>query len=489
MPGPHRRLYISAARKSSGKTCLAIGLLRALRQRGLQVQPFKKGPDYIDPMWLSRAAGKPCYNLDFNTQNEEEILAAAGRSHQSDCSVVEGNKGLFDGMATDGSDSNAALAKLLQAPVALVLDCEGMTRGIAPLALGYQQFDADVAWAGVILNRTGGSRHEAKLVRALEEHTDLAVLGAIGRSGAMELAERHLGLVTCAERNDADALIERFARTVADSIDLDELAAPAAASPLPDPEPASAPPAPDLRIGCARDAAFNFHYADDLEWFAELGAELVPFDALQDAEPPAMDGLWLSGGFPETQARALSQNASMREALHAQLAAGLPAYAECGGLMYLSRRISWQGETWPMVGIIAGDCVVEERPQGRGLVQLEATEDFPWPGVEPGQTVPAHEFHYSRMENMEDGEKWGWKVRRGAGIAAEADGLVACNLFASYSHLRHTARFEWVRHFLDFVRECSGNRKTLRAEADRIRAMTKGTLEGSVRLLRDDRNR
>ena len=454
MPGPHRRLYISAARKSSGKTCLSVGLLRALRQRGLQMQPFKKGPDYIDPMWLGRAAGCPCYNLDFNTQSNEEILTTASRGGNPDCVVIEGNKGLFDGMAADGSDSNAALAKLLRAPVVLVLDCEGMTRGVAPLALGYQQFDADVAWAGVVLNRTGGSRHEAKLVRTLEEHTDLAVLGAIGRSGAMKLTERHLGLITCAEQDDADALINRFARTVADSVNLDELAAPAAAPSAPEPAPAL--PTPDLRIGIARDAAFNFHYTDDMEWFAKLGAELVPFDTLHDAEPPAMDGLWLSGGFPETQARALSENAAMREALRDRLAAGLPAYAECGGLMYLSRQLSWQGEAWPMVGIIEGDCAVEERPQGRGLTQLEATEDFPWPSVASGQPVPAHEFHYSRLENLEDGENWGWKVRRGAGVTGARDGLVRYNLFASYSHLRHTERFEWVRHFLDFVRACSG---------------------------------
>lgn len=454
MPGPHRRLYISAARKSSGKTCLSVGLLRALRQRGLKVQPFKKGPDYIDPMWLGRASGRPCYNLDFNTQSAEEILGTASRGDPSDCALIEGNKGLFDGVAADGSDSNAALAKLLHAPVALVLDCEGMTRGVAPLALGYQQFDADVAWAGIILNRTGGSRHEAKLVQALEEHTDLAVLGALGRSDAMKLDERHLGLITCAEQDDADALIDRFARTIADGVNLDELATPAAAPSAPEPAPAL--PAPDLRIGVARDAAFNFHYADDLEWFSKLGAELVPFDTLHDAAPPAMDGLWLSGGFPETQARPLSENAAMREALRDRLAKGLPAYAECGGLMYLSRQLFWQGETWPMVGIIEGDCVVEERPQGRGLAQLEATKDFPWPGVAPGQPVPAHEFHYSRLENLEGGEPWGWKVRRGTGVAEARDGLVRYNLFAGYSHLRHTARFEWVRHFLDFVRACSG---------------------------------
>lgn len=453
MAGQHRRIYLSASRKSSGKTCLSVGLLHTLVQRGATIQPFKKGPDYIDPMWLSHAAGRPCYNLDYNTQNHQEILDTAARGSAADYALIEGNLGLFDGMAEDGSDSNAALAKLLQAPVALVLDCEGMARGIAPLVLGYQQFDPELRWAGVILNRTAGSRHESKLVHAVEQHTDLPVLGAVGRSPDMELAERHLGLITHAEQADAAQCIEKMGRVVADSVDAEKLFS-LAGGPDTVPEtgtPASAPE-PDLRIGYARDAAFGFYYADDLEWFARLGAELIPFDTLRDTDLPEMDGLWIGGGFPETQAETLSANAAMKEALRDRIAAGLPTYAECGGLMYLSRQISWEGRIHDMVGIVPGDCVMNSSPQGRGLVELETTGDFPWPEVSSGLQVPAHEFHYSRLENLDGDLRWGWRVRRGTGTAEEMDGLILGNLFASYCHLRHTERFEWIRYFLEFVK-------------------------------------
>ena len=450
MSGPHRRLYLSAARKSSGKTCIAAGLLRALRGRGLAVAPFKKGPDYIDPMWLARAAGRTCRNLDFHTQTELEIRAAAAAAGGG-CALIEGNKGLFDGVAEDGSDSNAALAKLLDAPVLLALDCEGATRGVAPLVQGYQRFDEAVRYAGAVLNRTGGSRHEAKLRRALEAHTDLPVLGALGRTPELELEERHLGLVTCAEQADAEERLERMAGAVARGVDLDRLLDADAPAP-PEAAPAIAGPGPELRIGYARDAAFGFYYPDDLERFAECGARLLPFDALTDDAPPDADALWLGGGFPETQAAALAANAPMRAALRERLAGGLPAYAECGGLMYLTRRLRCRGMDWDMVGAVAADCAVEERPQGRGLAQLEATADFPWPGVAPGTAAPAHEFHYSRLENLPAGVRWGWRVRRGDGIVPGADGLVQGNLFASYCHLRHTSRFAWVRHFTEFVR-------------------------------------
>ena len=405
-------------------------------------------------MWLSHAAGRPCYNLDYNTQSHQEILDTAARGSATDYALIEGNLGLFDGMAEDGSDSNAALAKLLQAPVALVLDCEGMTRGIAPLVLGYQQFDPELRWAGVILNRTAGSRHESKLVHAVEQHTDLSVLGAVGRSPDMELAERHLGLITHAEQADAAQCIEKMGRVVADSVDAERLFS-LAGGPDITPEtgtPASTPES-DLRIGYARDAAFGFYYADDLEWFARLGTELIPFDTLRDTDLPEMDGLWIGGGFPETQAETLSANAAMKEALRDRIAAGLPTYAECGGLMYLSRQISWEGQTHEMVGIVPGDCVMNSSPQGRGLVELETTGDFPWPEVSPGMQVPAHEFHYSCLENLDSDLRWGWQVRRGTGTAEEMDGLILGNLFASYCHLRHTERFEWIRYFLEFVRK------------------------------------
>ena len=450
MSRPTGRIYLSATRKSSGKTCIATGLLRALRERGHTVSPYKKGPDYIDPMWLGKAAGQPCYNLDFHTQSHDEILACAGRAEG--LAVIEGNKGLYDGVSTDGSDSNAALARTLGAPVVLVLDCEGMTRGVAPLVLGYREFDPEVRFAGVILNRTAGSRHEGKLRRALEEHTDVPVLGVLGRQEGLELAERHLGLIPCAEQDDAEDRIRRMADTVEQGVDLAALVEAAGQDSARESRTVQTPPTPVIRIGYPHDAAFGFYYADDLERFALLGAELVPFDTLRDDEPPEVDGLWIGGGFPETRAEGLSRNVSMRFALRERIQSGLVTYAECGGLMYLSRGILYEGATHEMVAAVPADCEVLPRPQGRGLVELEATADFPWPGVEAGRNVPAHEFHYSRLTGLPDDCRYGWKMRRGDGFGDGRDGLVSGSIFATYSHLRHTDRFEWIRHFVAHVR-------------------------------------
>ncbi|MBF0093674.1 MAG: AAA family ATPase, partial [Alphaproteobacteria bacterium] len=218
------RLFISAAHKSSGKTTLTIGLCAALTARGLRVQPFKKGPDYIDPMWLGLASGGICRNLDFNTQSSAEIAAMFRRfSAGADISLVEGNKGLHDGIDVAGSDSSAALAKVVDAPVILVVDASGITRGVAPLLVGYRAFDPDVRIAGVILNKVAGVRHESKLRAAVDRYTDLPVVGAVRRSTDLEIVERHLGLVPSNEAAEARAVVGRIREAVAAQVDLDRL--------------------------------------------------------------------------------------------------------------------------------------------------------------------------------------------------------------------------------------------------------------------------
>ena len=220
------RLLISAAHKSSGKTTLSIGLCAALRQRGLAVQAFKKGPDFIDPMWLSLATGRDCHNLDFFLMGRKEILRTfSTRSQNAGVSIIEGNKGLYDGLSLDGSNSNAALATLLKTPVVLVIDARGMTRGIAPLILGYQAFDKDIRIAGVILNQLGGSRHEAKLRAVIEHYTDTPVLGAVHHDDRLTIVERHLGLMPSNEATEARTKIDAIASVIAESVDLDRLLA------------------------------------------------------------------------------------------------------------------------------------------------------------------------------------------------------------------------------------------------------------------------
>jgi cobyrinic acid a,c-diamide synthase len=378
------QFLISAAHKSSGKTMVSVGLAAAFSARGLRVQPFKKGPDYIDPMWLARASGQPCYNLDFNTQTEAEIRALFARhAGRADLALIEGNKGLHDGIDIEGHDSSAALAKLVNAPVILVIDVTGITRGVAPLVLGCQVFDRNVAIKGVILNRVASARQEGKLRQTLERYIDVPVIGAIGRDPALVVRERHLGLTTPDETEAFDKTIGRLRLAVEQGVNLDRVlefarGAPAKWPPLansgrdlssPGAERAAA--RPDVRIAVARDTAFGFYYPDDLEALERAGADLVFFNTLQDTRLPEADGLFIGGGFPETQMPALAANSGLRAQIRQAAETGLPIYAECGGLMYLTRSITWGSQVHEMIGFIPADTVMHSAPQGRGLVELE----------------------------------------------------------------------------------------------------------------------
>ena len=456
------RIFISAAHKSSGKTTISIGLCAALSENQLNVQPFKKGPDYIDPMWLGLAAGQPCYNLDFYTMANDEIVSTFSQhADTADISLIEGNKGLYDGLDLDGSNSNAALSKLLQSPVVLVIDARGMTRGIAPLILGYQHFDKDVKIAGVILNQLGGHRHEQKLRAVIEHYTDVPVVGAVHHNPDLEIIERHLGLMPSNESDAAREKIQKLGNVIAAQVDLARLEQIAQSATVlaakPDHDTPLIPA--DIRIGIARDAAFGFYYPDDLAAFKQAGAELVFFDTLADEQLPDVDGLFIGGGFPETQMQKISQNLKMRTSIQQALENGLPCYAECGGLMYLARSIRWQGQQQQMVGVIPADVVMHERPQGRGYIRLQTTTDAPWPIHDnPEQVICGHEFHYSALENLPDNLVYAFKINRGTGINGKHDGIVYKNLLANYAHLRSTQQSPWVRGFVNYVRKC----KTLR---------------------------
>ncbi len=453
--------FISAAHKSSGKTTISLGLCAALKSRNLKVRPFKKGPDYIDPMWLSKAAGLDCHNLDFNTMHTEEIQRTF-QQYASDCdiSLIEGNKGLYDGLNLDGSNSNAALAILLNAPVILVIDARGMTRGIAPLILGYQAFEADLNIAGVILNQLGGSRHESKLRAVIDHYTDVPVIGAVHHDKELEIVERHLGLIPSNEMSEAQKRIELLGQRITQQVDLDLLIGIANKAEFsfhsnPASQPAGFKLANPCRIGIARDAAFGFYYPGDIEAFQQAGAELVYFDTLKDDKLPPVDGLFIGGGFPETQMTALEANVSMRQSIHDAIEAGLPVYAECGGLMYLTRSLSWKQQRCEMVGAIPADTVMHEKPKGRGYVKIEETENHPWPATEmdkANREIAAHEFHYSSLDNV-NGVKFAYHVRRGTGIDGVHDGIVHKNVLGCYAHLRDVDQNHWVRRFLQFVQQ------------------------------------
>ncbi len=469
------RVLISAAHKSSGKTTITLGLCAALSAQGLVVQPFKKGPDYIDPMWLSQASGHDCFNLDPYLMTPDQITTCFTRhGAQANIRIVEGNKGLYDGLALDGSNSNAALAELLDLPVVLVLDARGMTRGIAPLILGYQAFDPRIRIVGVILNQLGGARHESKLRAVIEHYTDVMVLGAIAHDPRLALVERHLGLMPNHEMQSAAQRVRDIGELIAAQVDLASLlqavsySAPTLWPPASQAAVAAARPATAarIRIGLARDKAFGFYYSDDLLALQAVGAEIVPFNTLNDVCLPEVDGLFIGGGFPEMFMAELAANSALRANIRAAIESGLPVYAECGGLMYLARTLRWKEAVFNMVGALPVDVVMHDRPVGRGYVELQATADAPW-GVMTSAAAPTlrgHEFHYSSLENIAPDLKFAYRVLRGHGVDGECDGIVYRNVLASYTHLRQGAGSDWVDQFVNFV----GRQKSARVASTKV---------------------
>jgi len=420
------------------------------------VQTFKKGPDYIDPMWLGHASGRYCYNLDFYTMSASEITDKFSQHmHSADIGIIEGNKGLYDGLDLDGSNSNAALAKQLQAPVVLVIDSRGMTRGIAPLVLGYQNFDKDINIRGVILNQVGGSRHESKLRAILEHYTDVTVLGAVHKNSMINIDERHLGLTPSNEDTFADNKIKVIADSIRAQVDLQDLISIAKTAPT---EPCieldaiiDTPQFSDkVKVGIFHDEAFGFYYPDDIDALKNAGADIIYINSLTEKSLPEIDGLFIGGGFPEARMQELSANTSMRNAVFTAIDNGLPTYAECGGLMYLARKIQWQGQSSEMVGVIDGDIMMHDKPQGRGYIQLSQNESHPWP-VKTNDKIFAHEFHYSSLDNLSTEYPYAYKVLRGTGINGKEDGLIYKNLLANYAHLRNTDSCPWAQSFIDKI--------------------------------------
>ena len=460
------RFFISAAHKSSGKTTLSLGLSAALRLRGLAVQPFKKGPDYIDPLWLTVAAGRTCRNLDHHTMSDQEIIDFYHRhAAGADVAVIEGNKGLHDGVDLNGRDSSAGLARLLKAPVLLVIDAGGITRGIAPLLMGYQQFDPEVKIGGVILNKVSGPRHESKLRAAVEHYTDIPVLGAVYRSADVAIDERHLGLIPANEASESQAKITAIATAIAQQVDLDrvlDMARAAPGLPAPAAKPVVAAVAATRRVGIARDAAFGFYYAEDIEALKAEGFSPVYFDTMNDRQLPRnLDGLFIGGGFPETHMDALTANDSLRHEIRAAITGGMPVYAECGGMMYLTRSITWNGKTCAMVGALDADTVMNPRPQGRGYVRLRETAASLWSKRPDDAVICGHEFHYAGLQNLSPDTRFAYDVVRGYGIDGHHDGMVKFNTLASFAHLRGVGTNPWPQRFAGFMRQCSSINKSM----------------------------
>ncbi|MCB1801453.1 MAG: cobyrinate a,c-diamide synthase, partial [Gammaproteobacteria bacterium] len=318
--------------------------------------------------------------------------------------------------------------------------------------------------AGVILNKVGGSRHEAKLRAVIEHYTDVRVIGSVHKSDELVIDERHLGLVPSNEIGSSQGQIARMAELVRQQVDLDALRELAATSRVPaapgGPLPDVVPVGDTIRLAYANDAAFGFYYAGDLEAMRAAGAELVPFSPLSDTALPLCDGVFLGGGFPETHMQALEENGAMRAALAAYIENDGPVYAECGGLMYLCERLTWNGKTRKMAGVIPAGVSMHRKPQGRGYVRLRETAAHPWPlSVDGSEPVSAHEFHYSALDEVPPGFAFAYEVERGFGLDGAHDGLRYRNLLASYAHLRDTRSHPWAARFVAFVRKVRDRQK------------------------------
>ncbi len=445
--------YISAAHKSSGKTIISLGLCAAFKQKSLNVQTFKKGPDYIDPIWLSKASGNPCYNLDFYNMSDDEIIQLyQNQSSNSDIDIIEGNKGLFDGMSVAGGDANADLAKLLMTPVILVIDSTGITRGVAPLLSGYQVFDKEINIAGVILNKVASERHESKLIQAINYYTDIPVVGCIRRSKALIIDERHLGLIPVNETPQSQTFIKKVTNIITNQVDLNILVnfnCIKSNKKIINTYTNINRIKEKIIIAIAKDAVFNFYYQDDLDKFESLGVKIKYFDTLKDNNLPICDGLFIGGGFPEMQLEALNANQSLLADIKTKIEQDLPTYVECGGLMYLTNSITYNKKTYSMMGVIDADTYMMSKPVGRGYVELEPTDEHCWAGV--SKHIYAHEFHYSKLKNISSNTRYAFNILRGVGVNNKFDGIMKYNLLASYTHLHNVASNAWVIQFVNFI--------------------------------------
>lgn len=448
------RLVIGAPHGRSGKTTFTLGLLRAFARQGIAVQPFKKGPDYIDTSWHTAAAGCTSRNLDAFFMRKQEICSSVyNQSLEKNITIIEGAMGLYDGLDLQGSSSTAEVAKITRSPVLLVVDATRMTRSVAAMVMGYQHFDPDVQIVGVVLNKMAKARHEKLAREAINEFCKIPVVGAIPKDINLCIPDRHLGLVTNAEMTETNKLLDYLADVISEHVDLQEVLSLAQKAPeLPQsgenlnsdlskymPKNRGLMP----KIGVIQDAAFSFYYPENLEALKSLGADVVSISALSDNQlPDDLDGLYIGGGFPEVFAAELEDNMALRYQIKQAGEKGLPIYAECGGLMYLGRSIRNSDQSFAMVGLLPFDTQMERKPQGHGYTIMKANPGQPW--FDENLEIKGHEFHNSRIINLEPDLEFGFIVNRGRGIDGQHDGIFYKNVFAAYNHIHALGCPEWA---------------------------------------------
>ena len=455
-------IVIAGLAGGSGKSVVAVGLAAALTKAGRKVVPFKKGPDYIDAGWMKLAAGHPCYNLDPFLMDEEVIRQSfLAHSAGADLAIVEGNRGLYDGVNAEGGYSTADLALTLNMPVLLVVNCTKTTRTVAAMVLGCQRLDERIDIRGVVLNQIGTERHRAIVTQAVENYTGLPVLGAVPRMKRDIFPMRHLGVTPHQEYEGSAAAIDFLAATMTEHLDLariEEIMAPigesitsvgAAAIPENGAEDVK------LRIGILMDAAFQFYYSENLEALERLGAELIMINALTANTLPAIDGLYIGGGFPETSAAELAANETFRQSVKQAAESGLPIYAECGGLIYLGESIVLNGQEYPLAGVFPIRFGMSKRPQAHGYSTFTVEGENPFYGT--GTEIKGHEFRYSTILDWQgQPEQLVLNMTRGQGFRSGRDGLTMNNVLALYTHVHADGTPQWAEGFMDRCRRQKG---------------------------------
>jgi len=450
MNQPCPRLIIAALRGGAGKTIISVALASALKRRGIAVTPFKKGPDYIDAAWLSQAASCSCHNLDTFLMGTQQVArsfsrhALAGR-----IALIEGNRGLYDGVNAAGEFSTAELAKLLHAPVVLVVDCDKITRTVAALVLGCCHLDSAVDIRGVILNKVSSNRHARVVKQSIEDYCHLPVFGTVPRLKELKFTERQLGLIPPQEHGSLDEALSQAAKIAEECLDIDGLIRVARGSTPWQMENFSSAVHPNnvvsepVTIGIIRDVAFQFYYEENIEALIDGGAKIVQISALDEKILPPVDALYIGGGFPETQAKQLADNEEFRSSLRKAAEEGLPIYAECGGFMYLGESLTIGDQHYPMVGALPVAFEMEKRPQGHGYTTLVVDRENPFFPI--GTSLNGHEFHYGRILSRKNEEEvyTACHVLRGTGMGKERDGMVRKNILAGFTHLHALGTPEW----------------------------------------------
>lgn len=460
-------LIISSPQGHSGKTTIAIGLSRLLLESGYQVQPFKKGPDYIDPSWLTIAAKRPCRNLDLFLMPKEKLIESFMKNCIGiDIAVVEGAMGLYDGLNTH--ETTAELSYLFNLPIILVITTDRMTESISAMVTGYQNFRKDISIGGVILNHVSGIRHEEKLRNAVERYCKIPVVGSIQTNMNLKIPERHLGLIPSEESEQAESVVNLIVKQLKPCIDLKTILEIANRSNNPKyyskvlegtsglmqikKKNFRGNQASKIKIGVIRDQVFSFYYPENLEELEEKGAELIFINSLK-GRLPLIDGLYIGGGFPEFFLEKLENNISLREDIAKAIEEGLPVYAECAGLMYLCQKIHWKGQSYEMIGKIPAEVEISQKPEGHGYVVAKV--DCENPIYPKGTIILGHEFHHSKL-SLKKEVKFSFNIKRGHGIDGKKDGILYKNMFATYIHIHALGTPQWSKAFISLIKARRG---------------------------------